>query len=47
LFQLFWDDNLFDFIKNMTNKNKMSLQKGVHILKKVKPSAVKQKTSMK
>jgi len=21
LFQLFWDDNLFDFIKNMTNKN--------------------------
>ena len=21
LFQLFWDDNLFDFTKNMTNKN--------------------------
>lgn len=39
LFQLFWDDNLFDFIKDMTNKN--ALVKGIQILKNINPSGVK------
>ena len=47
LLQLFWDDNLFDFIKNMTNKNVLAKRRSYPERRKTKCSEIENINEMK